>query len=45
MAPDSVNHLIGRVLTVIARLPYWVPSWLDRLALRAAQRLAREGRL
>ncbi len=45
MAPDSVNHLIGRVLTVIARLPYWIPRWFDRFAVRAAQRLGREGKL
>jgi len=42
---QGVNHLIASVLTVAARLPYWVPSWLDKLAVLAAKRLGREGKL
>ncbi|MGI8515376.1 MAG: hypothetical protein ACR2NT_09600 [Acidimicrobiia bacterium] len=45
MAPDSVNHLIASVLTVAARLPFWIPRWLDRLAVLAAKRLGSEGKL
>ncbi len=35
----------GRFLQALAQLPFWVPSWLDRLAIRAAQRLGSEGKL
>jgi|GEM_PF-6184134 len=34
----------GRFLAAVAALPYSIPRWLDRLAVRAAQRLGK-GRL
>ena len=39
------SKVSGRFLQALASLPFWVPSWLDRLALRAAKRLGREGKL
>ncbi len=34
-----------KFLAAVAALPFTVPRWLDRLAVRAAQRLGREGKL
>ena len=42
---QGVNCLVDSLLQALASLPFWVPSWLDRLALRAAKRLGREGKL
>ena len=40
-----IDDLGYRLLAMAARLPYWIPTWLDRLALHAAKRLGREGKL